>query len=266
MEPGGIDPGGIDPDPGGIEAGGIERGGIEGAEAGGTEGVAVCGGSGGIDAGIDAGGGSGGIERGVEPGGIDLGVGRGMLGGACAAGTGIERGDIGPRETGRGTDGADGGATGTGGGGLEGGSSRAIVPPQGYGLQRPTQTFPLANQASFEKSPIRSMHWAPYDRSSSRSGVRASFGSLTSVRVKMSSRRPAKPSACASAAVTAASVWSSFVLASTLATTSTIPASSSFSKASLPWRTGLLSFEMPESRFATVRACPSQALPSVTAL
>ena len=185
MEPGGIDPGGmdvggIDPvrggkEPGGIDLGGMDPGGIDGAEAGG---------SGGIDAG-------GGIRG--EPGGIDLGVGRGTESGAAgAAGTGIERGVIGPREIGRGTDGAD---AGTGCGGLEGGSSRAIVASEGYGLQGTTQTFPQANQASFEKSPIRSMHRAPYDRSSSRRGVRASFGSLTSVRVKMSSRRAAKPSA-----------------------------------------------------------------------
>lgn len=200
MEPGGIDPGGIegggiDPvrggiEPGGMDLGGIDPGRIDGAEAGKSGGIDTGGGGGGID----AGGGSGGIDAG-EPGGIDLGVGRGMEGGAGAAGTGIDRGVIGPRETGRGTDGADGGAAGTGCGGLEGGSSRAIVPSQGYGLQGPTQTFRQANQASFEKSPIRSMQRAPYERSSRRRGVRASFGSLTSVRVKMSSRRAAKPSA-----------------------------------------------------------------------
>lgn len=75
----------------------------------------------------------GGTERGgmdpgaAESGGIDLGVGRGMLGTTGAGGTGIERGVIGPREIGRGTDGEDAGA---GGGPLEGGSSAIVAPPR----------------------------------------------------------------------------------------------------------------------------------------
>ena len=160
--------GGTDAPGRGPEVGAAERGGTDGAglddgvmEDGGIEGGGMVRGA--MDLGV--------IGGGIDLGGVDvgLGVGRGgtVRGGGTDCGGGTDRGCILPGVPGPGS--GRGGRAGAGGfgapasGGFEGGSPAKCHESCANSRRRATNVsrLSLRCQASFEKSPIRSMHCAP---------------------------------------------------------------------------------------------------------